>query len=109
MSKHLSPENDPNWGFAIRKRRERPPIATDPREWARRTQSTVYIKKIKRSVEQVNAYLHLARGHSRGVSGHQRDACHYLLDASTVDETRRSRRSEQPESDAPVLVDSLKY
>lgn len=103
----------PEYGFMLKKKRSRPPIELDPREWARRTQSTVYINRIKRSVRDVNTYLLLVRNRARGVSGHQRDACHYFADVATVDTERRTRGGNSANSTVAVgqdvLTDSVKY
>ncbi len=101
----------PLYGFALNKPRQHPPIECDPREWARRTQSRVYIPRIAKSVRMVNGYLLTVRGHGRGVSGHQKDALHYFADVATFDSERRARGnrpSSEPSKDTPIL-DSLKY
>lgn len=102
---------DGTYGFAIRAKRRSPPIEVDPREWVRRTQTNGYVRRIKASVQLANAYLLLCRKHSGGVTGHQRDACHYFADVSTFDSERRARGS-RAEGAAPtkdILSDSLRY
>lgn len=86
-----NPITDPHYGFHINRARQHPPVEAHPPEWARRTQSRVYIKRIKRSVELLNHYLWTHRGHGRGCSGHQLDALHYFLDVATFDSERRAR------------------
>ncbi len=110
MSKTKQSPYGPKYGFAINKPRQKPPIEVDPREWSRRTQTDGYIKRIAKSVRQVDTYLILVRGYMRGLSGHQRDACHYFADVSTFDSERRNRASNSivaPGKD--ILGDSLKY
>ncbi len=103
--------DDPNYGFAIDKKRRKPPIEVEPREWVRRTQTNGYVRRIKASVQQVNTYLLLCRGHAGGVSGHQKDACHFLADTMTFDSERRARnsRAEKVTPATDVLKDSIKY
>ncbi len=102
--------SDPQYGFALRRKRNRPPIDVDPREWARRTQAKSYIQRVKKAVQMVDTYLLLHRKRTRGLSGHQVDAVHYFLDTNTVDSDRRTRRSAQaaPTTDA-LPKTSLKY
>jgi hypothetical protein len=102
----FDPKYGPNWGFAIPDKRERPPIDIDPREWARRTQSKSYIRRIKRSVQSVDGYFMRCRGRMRGLTGHQRDACHYFAAVNTVEDYRRGR-SRTDTNAAPK--DSLLY
>lgn len=111
MSKSSSPLYGPNYGFAINKPRRSPPIEVDPREWVRRTQTSNYRRQIKRLVQNANAYLLLCRGHAGGVSGHQKDACHYFCDVASFDSERRSRgpRTESATPVKDILADSLKY
>lgn len=102
--------NDPQYGFALRRKRNRPPIDVDPCEWARRTQTRGYIKRVKKAVAMVDLYLLLWRKRTRGLSGHQVDAVHYFLDTNTVDSDRRTRRAAQaaPTTDA-LPKTSLRY
>lgn len=97
-----SPQYRAQYGFALRTKREYPPIGVDVHEWARRTQTRGYIQRIKRSVTQTNAYLLMVRGRTRGVSGHQLDALHYLLDPLTDDRGRRDRRGDKGDNAAPT-------
>lgn len=102
------PQYGPKWGFAIPDKRQRPPIDIDPHEWVRRTQTKAYRRQIKRSVQSVNVYLLLYRGRAGGVTGHQRDACHYFAHVNTIEDYRRtSRATHAPKDGAPK--DSLLY
>lgn len=104
------PTYGPNWGFAIPDKRNSPPISVSPPEWSRRSQTRGYIQRIKRSVQQVDAYLLLCRGRTRGLTGHQRDACHWFAQESTWDTERRARQGAKPdEGKRDVLTDSLRY
>jgi len=83
-----------------------PPVDNcSPADWAWRTKSPVYRRTIKRSVQAVNAYLLLSNPRSRGVSGGQRDFCHFMLDPMT--DERKGRRRERDTNETPK--DSVKY
>jgi len=78
-----------------------PPIPLSPESWARRTQSPVYIKHIKRMVQATSTYRLLVHGDSRRLSRQQRNALHYFADTAELTEDNR-RRSRRADDDTPT-------